>query len=92
MLFLYRPRQTWMPFRRPQAPSQQAAYNRQLQDRFDATRRVPPAPPSDEPAPPGGDALAALRELGALHASGALTDEEFALAKAKVLGSPDDAT
>jgi hypothetical protein len=90
MLFLYRPRQTWMPFRRPQAPSEQAAYNRRLQDRFDATRRVPPAAPVETPPPPARDALADLRELGALHASGALTDEEFATAKAKVLGTADD--
>ena len=41
MLFLYRPRQTWMPYRRSARRTQQQRYNRQLQDRFDATRRVP---------------------------------------------------
>jgi hypothetical protein len=89
MLFLYRPRQTWMPFRRPQSHSQQAAYNRHLQEQFDATRRVPLPPPSDAPTPPARDPLAQLRELGELHASGMLDDEEFAAAKAKVLGHSD---
>jgi hypothetical protein len=42
------------------------------------------APDADEPAPEG--ALAAqLRELAALHAAGSLTDEEFRLAKERVL-------
>jgi hypothetical protein len=51
MLFLYRPRQTWMPFRVPRPYTEQQAYNMQLQQRFDASRRVPPPslpPPSDE--------------------------------------------
>jgi hypothetical protein len=92
MLFLYRPRQTRMPFLYPQSRSEQAAYNRQLQERFDATRRVPPATPNDAAAPPARDTLAELKELGELHASGALTDDEFAAAKAKVLGGPADTT
>ena len=40
MLFLYRPRQTYMPFRVPRARTTQGAYNRHLQERFEATRRV----------------------------------------------------
>jgi hypothetical protein len=36
------------------------------------------------PAPP--DSADELEHLGQLHASGVLTDEEFASAKAKVLG------
>ncbi|MEZ5171404.1 MAG: SHOCT domain-containing protein [Acidimicrobiia bacterium] len=41
-----------------------------------------------QPAPSsgGGDDVAKLQELATLHASGALTDEEFAAAKAKILG------
>jgi hypothetical protein len=89
VLFLYRPRQTWMPFRRPQGRSEQAAYNRHLQQEFDATRRVPPAAPVD--APPR-DPLAELKELGELHASGVLDDEEFTAAKAKLLGTSDGTT
>jgi Short C-terminal domain len=39
-----------------------------------------------EPAPAAGDPIEQLKELGALHAQGVLTDEEFAAQKAKVLG------
>ena len=82
MLFLYRPRQTWMPYSLPRNRTAQAAYNRQLQERFDATRRVAPAVPS-----PTRDPISELRGLGELHSSGALTDEEFATAKARLLGT-----
>jgi len=37
-------------------------------------------------AAPAEDETAQIQKLAALHASGALTDEEFAAAKAKVLG------
>ena len=33
-----------------------------------------------------GDQIALLTQLGALHANGTLTDEEFAAQKAKILG------
>ena len=39
-------------------------------------------PPADE----GPDQLEQLKQLGELHASGVLTDEEFAAQKAKILG------
>jgi hypothetical protein len=42
------------------------------------------APPAA--APPQDDSIAKLKELGELHASGVLTDEEFAAQKAKLLG------
>ena len=80
MLFLYRPRQTWMPFSLPRNRTQQAAYNRQLQERFESSRRVPRAVPA-----PARDPIADLKELAALHDSGALTDAEFSAAKAKLL-------
>ena len=38
------------------------------------------------PAPAEEDATTQIQKLAELHASGALTDEEFAAAKAKVLG------
>jgi hypothetical protein len=41
------------------------------------------APPS---APPEDDATAQLQNLAQLHSQGVLTDEEFAAAKAKILG------
>lgn len=82
MLFLYRPRQTWMPYSLPRNRTQQAAYNRQLQGQYDATRRVPPAVPA--PAP---DRISQLKELGELHRSGALSDAEFETAKATLLAT-----
>jgi membrane protease subunit (stomatin/prohibitin family) len=39
------------------------------------------------PAPPEQDPMSKLKELGELHQSGVLTDEEFAAAKAKVLNA-----
>jgi hypothetical protein len=36
--------------------------------------------------PPEDDPAAKLQELAALHTQGVLTDEEFAAAKAKILG------
>jgi putative oligomerization/nucleic acid binding protein len=84
MLFLYRPRQTWMPFPSPRNLRQQQAYNLELQQRFEASRRV--SPPVPDAAP-----IAALKDLAELHASGALTDAEFGAAKAKVLGTGEGA-
>jgi membrane protease subunit (stomatin/prohibitin family) len=43
--------------------------------------QAPPAPAQQE------DPMEKLRELGQLHESGVLTDEEFAAAKAKILSS-----
>jgi hypothetical protein len=37
-------------------------------------------------APPPPDPISQLKQLGELHASGVLTDEEFAAQKAKLLG------
>jgi Short C-terminal domain len=86
VLFLYRPRQTWMPYRSPRGYTDQGAYNRHLQERFDATRRVTT---QGEPGSTHGalDPVTALKQLAELHASGALDDAEFAAAKAKVLDS-----
>jgi hypothetical protein len=80
MLFLLRPRQTWMPYALPRSPAQQHEYNEQLQKAYSSTRRVAPAIPARDP-------LADLKELAQLHASGVLTDAEFAAQKAKLLGS-----
>jgi hypothetical protein len=90
MLFLYRPRQTWMPYRLPRERSQQAAYNRTLQHRFDATRRTAPRDDAGgAPATSEVDPVARLKELAQLHESGLLDDAEFHRAKARVLeGDP----
>jgi membrane protease subunit (stomatin/prohibitin family) len=39
-----------------------------------------------QPAPPADDKTAELQNLAQLHSQGVLTDEEFAAAKAKLLG------
>ena len=83
MLFLYRPRQTWMPFAHPRHRTEQAAYNRELQRQFAATRRVPPAMPLAAERDPVADE----QELEELHRSGALTDDEVAAVRAKLVAS-----
>jgi hypothetical protein len=47
-----------------------------------------PEPQQYAPEPPAAedDATAQLQKLAALHTQGVLTDEEFAAAKAKILG------
>jgi hypothetical protein len=47
----------------------------------------PPPPPSAPAAGPAPDLIEQLKQLGALHEQGVLTDEEFAAQKAKVLGT-----
>ena len=42
--------------------------------------------PQAAPAPPAEDKTAELQNLAELHKQGVLTDEEFAAAKAKLLG------
>ncbi len=48
----------------------------------------PPPPPQAPPPPPapGNDTVAQLSQLAELHSAGALSDAEFAAAKAKLLG------
>ena len=80
MLFLYRPPQTWVPYYRPANPWQQREYNARMQQKFDATRRVPEAVPAPEkPLTSKLQALADLRD------SGVLSEDEFAALKAKLL-------
>jgi hypothetical protein len=52
-------------------------------DEQDAQQYQQQAPPPPEPE---DDATAQLQNLANLHAQGVLTDEEFAAAKAKILG------
>ena len=56
-----------------------------------ATQAAAPPPPPPAPAPAaapagGSDAVGQLQQLAQLHQAGALTDEEFAQAKARILG------
>jgi hypothetical protein len=80
VLFLLRPRQTWMPYALPRSRAQQDVYNEQLQKAYSSTRRVAPAVPARDP-------LADLQGLAQLHTDGVLTDSEFAAQKARLLGS-----
>ena len=59
----------------------QQEYEQQQQYQEPAYQEPPPPP---EPA--GPDPIEQLKELGALHEQGILTDEEFAAQKAKILG------
>ena len=47
-----------------------------------AYQEPPPPPP---PAAPAVDPIAQLKDLAELHSAGVLTDEEFAVQKAKIL-------
>jgi hypothetical protein len=59
-------------------PPQQQAY---------AAPPPPPPPPAySEPQAPAPDPIAQLKQLADLHQQGALTDDEFAVQKAKLLG------
>jgi membrane protease subunit (stomatin/prohibitin family) len=62
------------------AHRQAARYNEQ-----DAQQYAQEPPPAAA-APAEDDATAQLQNLAALHTQGVLTDEEFAAAKAKILG------
>ena len=48
--------------------------------------RLAPPPPQAAPQPASGDLVSQLQRLGDLHTQGAITDEEFTAAKAKLLG------
>ena len=91
MLFLLRPRQTYMPYALPRERVQQDAYNQQLREAYASTRRVDSSNTELSAASPR-DVLAELKDLGQLYQSGVLTDAEFATAKAKVLASEDHPT
>jgi hypothetical protein len=68
---------------------EQAQVNEQAQQAYAATQ-PPPQPAAPAPAPAAAaqadDTTAELERLAQLHQSGALTDDEFAAAKSKLLG------
>jgi len=45
-----------------------------------------PPPPAPAEAAPSDDTVGQLQQLAQLHQAGALSDEEFAAAKARILG------
>jgi hypothetical protein len=71
-----------------QRRTQQNQYNDQAQAAYAQTQAAPPqaAPPPAPAASAPTDSTAELERLAKLHESGALNDEEFAAAKAKLLG------
>jgi hypothetical protein len=87
VLFLYRPRQSWMPYTLPRDRTQQAAYNRRLQEQFESTRRVRPVPRVNAADASPGDTVGALEKLVQLRSAGVVDDAEFAVVKAKILGT-----
>lgn len=80
--------------RRQQAEADQNERIAALEQQQQQQAPVPPASPPAAPAPPspaapaagGDDTIARLSQLAELHKAGALTDEEFAAAKQKLLG------
>lgn len=67
-----------------QLAQQQAAMNAAAQQAVAAQMAAAPAPAAPAPAA-GVDVVAELQKLSALKDAGALSDEEFAAAKAKLL-------
>jgi small neutral amino acid transporter SnatA (MarC family) len=69
-----------------QRRTQQNQYNDQAQAASAQTQAAPPPAAPAPAAPAATDSTAELERLAKLHESGALTDEEFAAAKSKLLG------
>jgi hypothetical protein len=80
VLFLLRPRQTRLSYSLPRSREQVEFHNAQLEQAYAATRRLPSTPPSAT-----SDVVAELRDLARLRDAGRLTDDEFAVAQAKIL-------
>ena len=66
--------------------NRQASSDAQYDQGYEAAPPPPPAPPPPGPTAPANDTIAEIQQLASLHDSGALADEEFASAKAKVIG------
>jgi hypothetical protein len=91
MLFLLRPPQTYMPYSLPRDPPSSAERGDQLDKAYSSTRRVASTMPSPDPAATAArrGLVAELQDLAELRESGALSDEEFEMAKAKLLSGAD---
>ncbi len=71
------------------AQQQQQDAQQQQAAQPDSQQPSPPPPQAAVPVPPTGltdEGLAQLKQLGALHESGVLTDAEFEAEKQKILG------
>jgi hypothetical protein len=70
-----------------QQAQQQALYDQGAADaQAQMAAQQAPAPAAAPAAPAASDPMAEIQKLAQLHSAGALTDEEFAAAKAKLLG------
>ena len=68
---------------------QQQQYQQQPQDQYGQQQQYAPPPQQAPPpaAPAGGSSVAdQLQQIAGLHQQGVLSDDEFAAAKAKILG------
>ncbi len=65
---------------------QAARYDAQDQEQYDAQQAAAPPQAAAPAAPAQDDSMVQLQNLAQLHAQGVLSDEEFAAAKAKILG------
>jgi hypothetical protein len=70
--------------RQAETADREADQEARLNDLEQAQQQVP-APRASQP-PPEPSMMDQLSELGRMHAAGVLTDEEFAAAKARLLG------
>ena len=74
------------------AANAQALDDMQRQAEIDAAvaaamaQQAPPPPPAPAAAPAGNETIEQLQQLAAMKQQGLLSDEEFAAAKAKLLG------
>jgi hypothetical protein len=59
-------------------------YDQQAQEQAPPPEQYAPPPPP--PPPAEDDSMAKLQQLADLHTQGVLSDQEFAAAKAKILG------
>jgi hypothetical protein len=72
--------------RRDEAAAQDAGQDQRISD-VEQQQTAPAAVPSQRPADAGSPMLDQLDRLTALHQQGALSDDEFTAAKAKLLNS-----
>lgn len=72
-------------FANQQAAEQQAEIARQIAAQQQMAQPQMAAPAPEPAASSGDDLIGKLQQLGQLHQSGVLSDEEFAAAKAKLL-------
>lgn len=71
-----------------QRRAEQDQYNQQAAAAYTASETEPPPPQYVAPAPAStGGEVDELSRLAQMHESGALTDDEFAAAKAQLLGT-----